>query len=112
MATVIYHLVAAGEWQQAGEVYAPASLATEGFIHCSTAGQVPRVAAALFAARTDLLLVEIDPDRLEAPLRWEDCYAAGERFPHLYGHLPRDAVRDARPYRPDGDGHFPAVVDR
>jgi len=46
MAATIFHLVAAPEWEQVGELYEPDSLATEGFIHCSAAVQVPRVAAA------------------------------------------------------------------
>ena len=112
MAARIFHLVTAKEWEQVGELYAPGSLATEGFIHCSAAGQVPRVAAALFAGRTDLLLVELDPDRCEAPVIWEDCYEAGEVFPHLYGPLPRRAVRDVRPYLPGDDGRFPPLVER
>ncbi len=107
MASAIFHLVAAQDWEDAGEPYAAGSLAVDGFIHCSTREQVPRVAATLFGRRSDLLLVEIDPARLEAPVRWEDCYAAGEEFPHIYGPLPRDAVIDVRAYHPDGGGRFP-----
>lgn len=107
MDTAIFHIVPTQLWEQAGEPYAPTSLATEGFIHCSTAAQVSRTAAALFAGRFDLLLVEIDPGRLDAPVRWEDCYETGERFPHLYGPLPGGAVIDVHTYRPDDRGRFP-----
>ena len=108
----VFHLVGARDWEQAGEPYAPASLETEGFIHCSTAAQVPRTAGALFAGRADLLLVEIDPGRLGVPVRWEDCYETGEEFPHLYGPLTPDAVIDVRPYVADEDGRFPDPVER
>ena len=112
MDAAIFHIVPAGDWEQAAEPYAPASLVTEGFIHASAAAQVPRVAATLFAGRSDLLLVEIDPGRLEAPVRWEDCYETGEDFPHIYGPLPQDAVIDIRPYLPDERGRFPDPVAR
>lgn len=112
MAAAIFHIVPDRDWDQAAEPYAPTSLDTEGFIHCSTGEQVPRVAAALFAGRRDLLLLEIDPDHLEAPLRWEDCYESGEQFPHLYGPLPRHAVIDVRPYLPDEQGRHPHPAQR
>ena len=54
-----------------------------------------------------LLLLEIDPGRLEAPVVWEDCYESGEEFPHIYGPLPQDAVIDVRPYLPNERGRFP-----
>jgi uncharacterized protein (DUF952 family) len=110
MGATIYHIVPAGDWEQAAEPFAPASLETEGFVHCSAGAQVPRTAAALFAGRSDLLLVEIDPGRLEALLRWEDCDETGEEFPHIYGSLPQDAVIDLRPYLPDDRGRFPDRV--
>lgn len=103
----IFHIVPTRDWEQAAEPFAPASLETEGFIHCSAREQVPRVAMALFAGRSDLLLLEIDPGLLEAPVRWEDCYETGETFPHLYGPLPQGAVIGIRPYLPDERGHFP-----
>ena len=108
----LFHIVPARDWEQAAEPFAPTSLQTEGFIHCSAAEQVPWTAAALFAGRSDLLLVEVDPGRLKVPVRWEDCYETGEEFPHVYGPLPPDAVIDVRPYRPDERGRFPHPVER
>jgi uncharacterized protein (DUF952 family) len=108
MGAAIFHIVPARDWEAlAVERYAPASLEADGFIHCSVAAQVPRTAAALFAGRSDLLLIEIDPGRLEAPVRWEDCYESGEEFPHIYGPLTRDAIIDVRRYLPDERGRFP-----
>jgi glutathione S-transferase len=46
------------------------------------------------------LLLEIDPTRLTAPLR-ADAIPTGELFPHLYGHLPIEAVRTFTPYGSD-----------
>ena len=112
MGAPLFHIVPAREWEHAAEPFAPASLQTEGFIHCSVREQVPLVAAALFAGRADLLLVRIDPDRLAAAVRWEDCYETGEEFPHIYGPLPLDAVTDVRPYLPGGRWPFPDPEER
>jgi uncharacterized protein (DUF952 family) len=64
----------------------------DGFIHFSSATQVAGTAARHFAGRRDLLLVAADAAALGAALRWEPS-RHGEPFPHLYGPLPRAAVR-------------------
>ena len=63
---------------------------TEGFIHCSTAAQLATTGRRHFAGRSDLVVLEIDPDRLRWELRWEE--SGGDHFPHLYGPLGLDAV--------------------
>ena len=45
-----------------------------------------------YADAGDVLLLEIDPAALNAPLR-ADAIPTGELFPHLYGPLRLDAVR-------------------
>lgn len=44
-----------------------------------------------FAGRDDLVLLEIDPARLRAELKYEPA-PDGELFPHVYGPLNIDAV--------------------
>ncbi len=70
------------------------SLEEEGFIHCSTAAQVAGVLGRYYAGYVgDLLLLTIDPELLEAPLRWNVANpATGESFPHVYGPLNTSAV--------------------
>jgi len=63
----------------------------------------------VYRGMEDLLLLEIEPGRLTAPLVVEPGDGTDEQFPHLYGELPIDAVIAAGGYRPDNDGHFPAV---
>ncbi|MET0135963.1 MAG: DUF952 domain-containing protein, partial [Kibdelosporangium sp.] len=71
---MILHMCGRDEWP-AKDGYRPASLASEGFIHCSDFGTVHIPANLLFTGRTDLVLLVIDPALLDAPLRWEPAAA-------------------------------------
>jgi uncharacterized protein (DUF952 family) len=105
---LIYHLVPRPAWEQAlaeGGDYRAASLASEGFIHCSDAAQVARSANRYYADEPDLLLLHVDPARLRSDL----CYEAagtGELFPHIYGPINRDAVRAVEALRRGADGRW------
>jgi uncharacterized protein (DUF952 family) len=103
----ILHITTRDAWadaQAAGRLTTP-SLQSEGFIHCSTAAQVRPTADRIFAGSGELLLLEIDPRRLTAPLRWERATDVGEDFPHIYGPLNLDAVRRAVAL-PEGPGGY------
>jgi uncharacterized protein (DUF952 family) len=73
------------------------SLADEGFIHCSFAEQLQDTADRFYAGRRDVLLLAIDPARLDAPVRVEPAPGTGERFPHVYGPITVNAVVWAQP---------------
>lgn len=106
--STILHLAERWRWAaalQAGR-YTPAAFADEGFIHCSEAARVEGVANRLFRGREDLVLLEIDEDRLAAGVRHEDLYGSGELFPHVYGPIEIEAVIDAREIDPGDDGRF------
>lgn len=103
----LLHLVPARAWELVGDRYAPESLRTEGFVHLSAPHQLAEVAAARFAGRSDLLLLVVDPARLDVEVVWEDTTGEGHTFPHAYGSLPREAVVAVHAYRPDVDGRFP-----
>jgi uncharacterized protein (DUF952 family) len=107
----LLHITTLAAWTVAlaDGVYTTESLHTAGFIHLSTSETVALPANALYAGRTDLMLLVIDAARLAAPVRWE----AGDPhadlvFPHLYGPLPVGAVVDVVPYEPGADGVFAA----
>ena len=101
----IYHIVPRQVWEAAADgPYRAASLDGEGFIHCSNEDQVARVADLFFAAQADLLALEIDTARLGGTLRDEDV--GGERFPHVYGPIPREAVVEVRPLRRGAGGRW------
>jgi len=113
-AAVLVHLCGARDWRLAsprGE-HRPDSLASHGFIHLSTPEQVHLPANRLYAGRTDLVLLRIDPTRVLSEVRWEPGLPGdpdGMLFPHLFGPLPAAAVTDVTPYRPGSDGRFPAL---
>ena len=64
-----------------------------GFIHCSWRDQVEPTYSRFYADADEVLLLEIDPALVNAPLR-ADAIPTGELFPHLYGPLPLHAVRE------------------
>jgi uncharacterized protein (DUF952 family) len=96
--TPIYHITTELGWETARRAgaYAADTLESEGFIHCSTAEQWPRVLRERFAGRDHLVLLEIDPERAGADVRWENLEGGEEPFPHLYGPLDIGAVVSAR----------------
>jgi uncharacterized protein (DUF952 family) len=107
---MILHFCTAEAWadaQRAGE-YTADTLASEGFIHCSSAAQVHIPATIRARGRTDLVLLEIDESRLPEPPRWEpgDGVDTENLFPHVYGPLPVHAVIAVHPYPPEPDGSF------
>lgn len=109
----IYHIAARREVEQAGRSghYAPSTLLTEGFIHCSYAQQLDAVAARYFKGQLDLTLLEIDPLLITAPIVDENAPSSQERYPHIYGPLPMSAVTAIRELicRDDGSFEWPCL---
>lgn len=99
MTEPIFHLADPGDWARSTEEYRTAGLDEEGFIHCSTAGQLGSVARQIFMDHNDLILVTVDPDSLDdEALVYEDLYGEGTEYPHVYGALPHSAVIATGPY--------------
>ncbi|XGV99957.1 MAG: DUF952 domain-containing protein [Leptolyngbya sp. BL-A-14] len=103
---LILHITTRSHWQTAQQegIYTADSLATEGFIHCSTPAQVVSTANAFFRGQTELVLLCIESDRVQSEIRYEAVH--GDRFPHLYGALNLDAVTQAINFQPNADGNF------
>jgi len=74
----------------------------DGFIHCSTAEQALGTYEKYFPGKPDLMLAAIDPAAVGATLKWEPS-RGGALFPHIYGDLPRSALRWARPLASSAD---------
>jgi uncharacterized protein (DUF952 family) len=103
---MILHISTRTDWEAAGAFYAPASLESEGFIHCSTPEQILLPANAMFRGQEGLVLLCIDPARVTAEIVYEDCYESGQEFPHIYGRLNKEAVIKVVDFPPHRDGTF------
>jgi uncharacterized protein (DUF952 family) len=90
----IYHITTKQEWEQALAAghYDSATLATEGFIHCSTERQVAGVLDRYFQGKTGLVKLTIEKARVARPLIFELATSLNEVFPHIHGSLNLDAV--------------------
>lgn len=105
---LLYHIAESDAWQQAqqrGE-YLPAGFSAEGFIHCSFREQIIPVANRFYRGRAGLVLLEIDPSLLKAEVRLENLEGGAELFPHIYGALSLEAVRQALDFSAGPDGSF------
>ena len=102
----LFHIVEKPAWRDAVAqgVYAPPSLAAEGFVHCSYLEQVEPVANALYRDAANLLVVELDPGALDAPVVVEDSYGSGSAYPHVYGPIPVWAQIGEHALMRDADG--------
>ena len=101
---LIRHVLRPAEWAeaQAAGAIRPPSLAVEGFVHCSTAAQLPGVIGRFYADidADDLTIAAVDPAGLD--VRWEapahpdgspnTTADADARFPHVYEAIPLGAV--------------------
>ncbi|HMJ12973.1 MAG TPA: DUF952 domain-containing protein [Polyangiaceae bacterium] len=104
---LVYKICPRTAWHEAeqdGAYRGSADDRRDGFIHLSTASQVPGTASKYFRGQTDLVLVAIDASAVSASLRYEPS-RGGEWFPHLYADLPVTAVRWVKELSWDGDAH-------
>lgn len=115
-AKIIYIMVRAADWRSAelhGQYDGSANDKADGFLHFSTAGQLPGSAAKHRRGETDLMLVTVEAPRLGAALKWEPA-RGGQLFPHLYAPLQLSLVDSVvpLPLGPDGLHLFPPLDTR
>ncbi|MYS46110.1 DUF952 domain-containing protein [Streptomyces sp. SID5998] len=118
---MIYHVVPSAEWQAGYDrPYAPASLAEEGFVHCSPdeATTLAVVNAFYRGAPRPLLALVIDEARLTARLEWEAAHpapppgaSADALFPHVHGPIDRSAVVQVKEVAFDAEGRATGLRD-
>ncbi len=97
--SIIYHLTTEPEWLEAQKKghYDTASLAEEGFIHCSEERQIPGVLERYFKGKKRLVKLVIETDRLTSPLYYDWSPSIEDTFPHIYGPINLDAVQSVEP---------------
>lgn len=108
MDAVIFKICPTEEWKAAEAVgiYAGSKKdRADGFLHFSTAEQLPGTLTRYYTDADDLVLVAVDASALSGALKYEPS-RDGQLFPHLYGDLPRAAVRWVRPIVRGSQGSF------
>ena len=105
---VAFKIIDAAEWRRALSegVYGGSDVdIADGFIHLSTAEQLPGTAGKHFAGRADLMLLSVDLTALGDTVLWEPS-RGGALFPHIHGPLPTRAVTHARAWSVSADGRL------
>ena len=94
----IFHVLLPEDWSAAADLeeYEAASLAIEGFIHCSFEGQVAGVLERYYKGVDAVILLEIDPTRLTAPLKIEFTATVNQDFPHIFGTINKSAIASVK----------------
>ena len=93
----IYHITTAAAWEKAqtAGAYTADSLATEGFIHCSTQDQVAGVLDRYYMGQNNLVKLTIEKSKVTSPLIFELATSINEVFPHIHGPINLSAVVQA-----------------
>jgi uncharacterized protein (DUF952 family) len=80
----------------------PADIA-DGYIHLSRGSQLAETLEKHFSGVHGLMLAAVDLSLLGDAVRWEPS-RGGQLFPHIYGHLPVQAVVSVAPLERTHDG--------
>ena len=105
---LVYKLLRPGEadeYDRTGEAPLSPDDARDGYVHLSTAAQLPGTLERHFAGEKAVRLLAVDAGRLGEALRWEPS-RGGDLFPHFYGCLRASQIADDRVLARDGLGKF------
>lgn len=104
--TTAYKVLTAAQWTDLREfgsfAGAPVDIA-DGFIHLSTAEQLPATLDKHFSGQAGLVIAAVDLTSLVDAVRWEES-RGGQLFPHIYAPLPLSAVIVHGPLTRGDDG--------
>jgi uncharacterized protein (DUF952 family) len=92
---LIFKIVLPDEWRaarEAGVYRGSAHDKADGFLHFSTAAQLPETLRLYYTAASAVEIVAVDTEALGSELKYERSPSRNEDFPHLYGPLPMSAV--------------------
>jgi uncharacterized protein (DUF952 family) len=98
--SLIFHITHRPDWEKAllDGAYTAPSLAGQGFIHCSYAHQVVRVA--------NLVILVVDSKSLTSPVKVEKAVDVEDDYPHIYGSINLKAVVKVVDFPPSRDFTF------
>lgn len=113
----ILHLTELSHWRAGGDVEAD-SLSTQGFLHASPdTDTMVAVANAFYSDPAEpMIVLVVDTEKVPAEVRWEAAdpspppgVRADVLFPHVFGVIPRQAVRALRRLVRDPWGKYMAL---
>ena len=116
---MLLHLTTLDGWlAHPDRPYATATLALEGFIHCSADEESALVVANARFARTPgpLMLLLIEESALDSTVRWETGDGRdpddpdAKLFPHIYGPVNRSAVAGMLEVGRDAEGRWATLA--
>lgn len=111
-AASIYKILRPAEWQAfstARRFEGSADDRRDGFIHFSTAAQVPRTLTRHFASEAEIVILRVASAPLGDTLRWEPS-RQGALFPHLYRPLRIEEVDEGWTLQRGTDGFDVAAL--
>ncbi len=105
---IILHCMTEKRWNDRKNkpFWGQTNIDAEGFIHCSTIEYFWRVAPNFADVQEPLVLICIDENKLNAPVKYEDGDNCGRYYPHIYGLVNNDAVVTVLSYLKDDSGCY------
>lgn len=110
---LIFHLVRKNQWKENQEkgLFEPESYQEEGYIPCANGNQIEKIANEKFKGITELLLLVIDPTRVNARVEIKQDTKNASASPCIYGPLNTDAIIDKIDLISDDNGNFDIKVE-
>lgn len=107
---LLFTLIKKTDWKQYSQsgAFEPESLIEKGFIRCYQGDQVEKAANDNYIGIDELLLIVIDPLRIQVPIKREA--ENGITYPNLYGAFSIDAVIDRIPLKRSKKGKFSVQI--
>ena len=102
----VFKVVPAPLWQDAlrsGVFIGSSDDMRDGFVHLSTAEQLPGTLAKYFRDQNNLLIIAFASADLATTLKWE-ASRGGMLFPHVYGEIPVSLALWQKPLPLGADG--------
>lgn len=81
------------------------------FIHCSDLKYFWRVSPHFDNEQENLVLLVIETEELDVPVKWEDLEGCGRTYPHVYGLIKAEAIKNILPYLKAEDGSWVKNVE-
>ncbi len=103
---LLFTIITKKSWRTASSTgeYSPESLTTEGFIRCIPDKELEAYANSQFGPTDELLLIVIDPLRIQVPIKHEKV--GDISYPLIYGSLSLDAIIEKIKLPRDNKGKF------